>query len=50
MPKEFHEKSVGQLLYDKVIQIAKPKKAEYVWLGIGKKMQEQYVFTRKWSR
>ncbi|KUJ63027.1 GNAT family acetyltransferase [Flavobacteriaceae bacterium CRH] len=32
--KEFHGKKVGQLLYEKAIQIAKNKKAEYVWLGV----------------
>lgn len=32
--KEFHGKSIGQLLYDKAIQIAKLKNADYVWLGV----------------
>src|SRR5690554_518624 len=32
--KEFHGKKVGQFLYDKAIEIAKEKKAEYVWLGV----------------
>ena len=32
--KEFHGKGVGQLLYEKAIQIAKQKDAEYVWLGV----------------
>ena len=32
--KEFHGKSVGQLLYDKAIQIANQKEADYVWLGV----------------
>lgn len=32
--KEFHGKSVGQLLYDKAIEIAKLKESEYVWLGV----------------
>ena len=32
--KEFHGKSVGQLLYDKAIQIARQKRADYVWLGV----------------
>jgi len=32
--KEFHGKKVGQLLYDKAIEIAKEKNAEYVWLGV----------------
>ncbi|MGN6530730.1 MAG: GNAT family N-acetyltransferase [Ginsengibacter sp.] len=32
--REFHGKKVGQILYDKAIEIAKDKKAEYVWLGV----------------
>jgi ribosomal protein S18 acetylase RimI-like enzyme len=32
--KEFHGKKVGQLLYDKAIEIARQKNSEYVWLGV----------------
>ncbi|MGE6352810.1 GNAT family N-acetyltransferase [Flavobacterium sp. NPDC079362] len=32
--KEFHGKKVGQLLYDKAIEVAKQKKNDYVWLGV----------------
>jgi diamine N-acetyltransferase len=32
--KDFYGKSVGQLLYDKAIQIANQKKVDYVWLGV----------------
>lgn len=32
--KEFHGKSVGQILYDKAIEIANQKKVSYVWLGV----------------
>lgn len=32
--KEFHGKKVGQLLYEKAIQIAKDKGVHYVWLGV----------------
>lgn len=32
--KDFHGKNVGQLLYDKAIQIAKQKNADYLWLGV----------------
>ena len=31
---EFHGKKVGQLLYDKALQIAKEKNLHYVWLGV----------------
>lgn len=32
--KEFHGKKVGQLLYDKAIEVAKDKQVNYVWLGV----------------
>jgi ribosomal protein S18 acetylase RimI-like enzyme len=32
--KEYHGKKVGQILYDKAIQIARLKNADYVWLGV----------------
>ena len=32
--KEFHGKKVGQLLYDKAIEIAKNKNLKNVWLGV----------------
>lgn len=32
--KDFHGKSVGQILYDKAIHIARQKNADYVWLGV----------------
>ncbi|WP_339757500.1 GNAT family N-acetyltransferase [Algoriphagus aquimarinus] len=32
--KEYHGKKVGQILFDKAIEIAKYKKANYVWLGV----------------
>lgn len=32
--KEFHGKKVGQLLYEKAMQIARQANADYVWLGV----------------
>ena len=32
--KAFHGKKVGQILYDKAIEIAKDKNVDYVWLGV----------------
>jgi len=32
--KDFHGKNVGQVLYQKAIDIAKEKNADYVWLGV----------------
>ncbi|SFD60436.1 Acetyltransferase (GNAT) family protein [Chitinophaga sp. CF118] len=30
----WHGKQVGQLLYEKAIQIARERELEYVWLGV----------------
>ncbi|CAG5000958.1 Spermidine/spermine N(1)-acetyltransferase [Dyadobacter sp. CECT 9275] len=32
--KEFQGKSVGQILYNKAIDVARHKNADYVWLGV----------------
>jgi diamine N-acetyltransferase len=32
--KEYHGKKVGQLLYEKAMEIARQKNADYVWLGV----------------
>lgn len=32
--REFHGKRVGQVLYEKAIQVAKHINADYVWLGV----------------
>lgn len=45
--KEFHGKSVGQLLYDKAIQIAKQKAADYVWLGVWEENPRAISFYKK---
>ena len=45
--KEFHGKNVGQLLYDKAIQIAKQKNAEYVWLGVWEENPRAINFYKK---
>ena len=45
--KEFHGKSVGQILYDKAIHIAKQKKADYVWLGVWEENPRAISFYKK---
>ncbi len=47
VPKEFHGKSVGQILYDKAIQVAKQKNAEYVWLGVWEENPRAISFYKK---
>jgi ribosomal protein S18 acetylase RimI-like enzyme len=45
--KEFHGKKIGQLLYDKAIEIAKQKDSEYVWLGVWEENLRALSFYRK---
>ena len=45
--KEFHGKKVGQLLYNKAIEIAKQKKIDYVWLGVWEKNPRAIRFYQK---
>ena len=45
--KLFHGKSVGQILYDKAIQIAKQKNADYVWLGVWEENPRAINFYKK---
>ena len=45
--KEFHGKSVGQILYDKAIEIAKQKASEYVWLGVWEENLRAISFYKK---
>ena len=45
--KEFHGKKVGQLLYDKAIEVAKQKDTEYVWLGVWEENLRALSFYRK---
>jgi len=45
--KEFHGKKVGQLLYDKAIEIAKEKNVNYVWLGVWEENHRALSFYRK---
>lgn len=45
--KDFHGKSVGQLLYNKAIQIARQKCADYVWLGVWEENPRAINFYKK---
>lgn len=45
--KEFHGKKVGQLLYEKAIEIAKQKNCEYVWLGVWEENLRALHFYKK---
>jgi ribosomal protein S18 acetylase RimI-like enzyme len=45
--KDFHGKSVGQILYDKAIKIARQKNADYVWLGVWEENPRAINFYKK---
>jgi len=45
--KAFHGKKTGQILYQKVLDIAKEKKAKYLWLGVLEKNYRAINFYKK---
>jgi len=45
--KEFHGKKVGQMLFEKAIQIAKEQNAEFVWLGVWEENKRAIQFYTK---
>jgi ribosomal protein S18 acetylase RimI-like enzyme len=45
--KEYHGKKVGQMLYDKAIQVAEQKGVDHVWLGVWEKNQRAIAFYKK---
>ncbi len=45
--KEFHGKKIGQLLYDKAIQVATERKSDYVWLGVWEENPRAIAFYKK---
>jgi len=45
--KEFHRKKIGQLLFDKAVEIAKQKKVDYILLGVWEENQKAIRFYKK---
>lgn len=45
--KEFHGKDVGQLLYNKAIEIAQQKDMNYIWLGVWEENPRAISFYKK---
>ena len=45
--KEFHGKKLGQLLFDKAIEVAKAKQLAYVWLGVWEENKRAIQFYTK---
>lgn len=47
VPKEYHGQSVGQVLYEKAIQVARHKDVNYVWLGVWEENHRALNFYKK---
>jgi len=47
VPKEYHGQKVGQLLYEKAIQVARQKEVNYVWLGVWEENFRALSFYKK---
>lgn len=45
--KDFHGKNIGQQLYEKVINIARDKNADYIWLGVWEENPRAIRFYKK---
>ena len=45
--KEFHGKKVGQILYEKAMEVARQKNADYVWLGVWEENPRAINFYKK---
>jgi ribosomal protein S18 acetylase RimI-like enzyme len=45
--KEFHGKKVGQWLYEQALQIARQRKADYIWLGVWEENSRAIHFYEK---
>lgn len=45
--KEYHGKNVGQLLYEKALNIARKRNADYIWLGVWEENPRAINFYKK---
>ena len=45
--KDFHGQKVGQVLFDKALEIAREREAEYIWLGVWEKNPKAIRFYEK---
>jgi ribosomal protein S18 acetylase RimI-like enzyme len=45
--KEYHGKKIGQLLYEKAMQVAEEKNASYIWLGVWEENPRAIRFYQK---
>jgi ribosomal protein S18 acetylase RimI-like enzyme len=44
---EFHGKKVGQILFNKALQIAEQRKVDYLWLGVWEENHKALKFYMK---
>nr|WP_322626022.1 GNAT family N-acetyltransferase [uncultured Flavobacterium sp.] len=44
---EYHGKKIGQVLYDKALEVAKEKRATYIWLGVWEENPKAIRFYQK---
>jgi ribosomal protein S18 acetylase RimI-like enzyme len=47
VPREYHGQNIGQILYEKAIETATLKDAEYVWLGVWEENFRALSFYKK---
>jgi len=45
--QEYHGKKIGQILYEKALQIAVERKSDYVWLGVWEENPRAISFYKK---
>src|SRR5690606_25100546 len=45
--KEFHGKKVGQIFYDKALEVARQRNVDYVWLGVWEENPRAISFYKK---
>lgn len=45
--QDYHGKKIGQILYEKALQIALERKSEYVWLGVWQENPRAISFYKK---
>ena len=45
--KEYHGQKVGQLLYEKALEVARQRNVNYVWLGVWEEIHGQSIFIRR---
>ena len=45
--KDYHAKNIGQLLFDRAIEVATRKKSEYIWLGVWEENPRAINFYKK---